>query len=664
MAEGRELSSLFVSVVAKGMEQVNGQINKLKGSVAEASKKPLEIKAKGAGLDKAAADAKKGQQGKGGKDDPPAQKGEGPEKKQSAFMTISKGIGSGIAAAAGVAMSAMEKLGDAINAIGPIAEQAFSFASSSITGFIKAADPVGFDQLQGVISQISVQVGTIFLPLLDEARAMMERVLDVVRRLTPEQKDQIVQWVKIAGAIALGLIILPKVVTAINMVSAAVQAFGVESSIATGGITALIGILAAAVGAFAIFGGQTDEGQSAFQSLTEAVKPLIDAFKDVGTALMDAFKGVLPALIELGKATIQALTPILALVAEVVKALGTVLADALQRLLPIITKVMGIFAEALGKIAEALMPLIGAVAQVFGTIVKIIASVLEKLLPVFQLLVATITKLIGMLVPIVTQVVETIGRILEALAPVIEFVVGVVANAASVVLNLFGSLLDGLSPIINMITDLIGDIGEVFAGVVDSISPLFDMVMEQVEGLGGIFEGVFEGIKVVLDWIRPVFEAVFGAIRFAILAVGKALVYVGTLLRELIKGNFNSAISTANQAVTDFENKIEEKRAERENRRARLKEGKGSGIGGSLGDEDDTKAPKGRHAPMAQQKVELVGISELWKKAQSAAVETPEQKAAQERLRAQQQALEEQKKTNKLLEKIEEKESGGGSWGP
>src|SRR5207253_8192279 len=135
---------------------------------------------------------------------------------------------------------------------------------------------------------LTVQIGSIFIPVIDAAKAQLQAILGWFRGLTTEQKANILQWAKIGLAIAGVLSLIPVIIIGIQAVGATLAIFGAELGFATGGITVLLGLLALLPLALGAVGLAADSSGTLWGGLT-------DAFAAVGNALSDLWTAATPS---------------------------------------------------------------------------------------------------------------------------------------------------------------------------------------------------------------------------------------------------------------------------------------------------------------------------------------------------------------------------------
>ncbi len=535
------------------------------------------------------------------------------------------------------ALVSFNAMADAMNKVGAVAQRAFVGGAAAIGGFIRAADPVGVDKLSGTIGQIAVQLGSIFIPILDKVRAGLDKVLAFLRQLNNAQKDQIVRWTMLAGAVALSLAVLPKVIGLIQGAAIAIKVLGIATGLASGGLLPILATLAAVAAGFALFNASTEQGTGVLGTMMEKVKPLADALMSFGKEAAVAFAPALQVLLEVGNIILD------------------VVVVAFKKLGPIVLQVAKVVIAAVSSILKAARPIFISLGAVLKTVITVATNLAKALQPVFESLVSAIVESFQGLAPIISGVVNIIDGILTALIPIVTIVADGISVVITSIIKTFQLLVAIFAPGFKVLADLVVNVADIFASAWESIFGEFESfggVFEKISNtIVGFFDMMIEGVKM----LQPVFSTVFGFIKNIVMGVAKAMLYVAALAKEIARGNFTGAFSAANKAVKDFEERVNEREKKREKKvNDDLEVGHVGGVDWSK----PLKKEEGRHTPLAQQKVELVGFSELWRRAQQATVESPEQKMQQERLRLGEDQLKATKDQTEILKQIRDEEVG------
>lgn len=366
-----------------------------------------------------------------------------------------------------------EKLQATLQNASKIAAAGFLAGTAAITGFISAADPAGFTRFQGTLAALTVQIGSIFLPLLDKVQAVLDRVLNYFRSLSAEQKQNILRWVEIAGAIAIGVVVFGKIVAAINMASAAMAAFGVETGIASGGITTVLGVIATLLTAMGVFALTTDTGSDALKEFRDALKPIADALKEVADIVLG------------------------------------VLTDAFEQIKPLLLTLVKDWADNFKQLVEQFKPLLQTWAGNFATAVQLVIDIFQAVLPMIQAGMKMWAAVAGVVMPVLNAYMTVYGEILKALAPVILMAVKAVSGFYTILYALVTKVLSAYKPVIEGIMAVVGEFAKLWQEVVNTVMPLFealqDVLMEVaqafMEAFGDVVVGVVKGMLEVVKWV-------------------------------------------------------------------------------------------------------------------------------------------------------------------
>ncbi len=429
--------------------------------------------------------------------------------------------------------TSLRRLSRAFSSIGMYAHIGFGMATAAITKFVTTADPERFEDFKGVWAQISVQIGSIFIPILEKVNQTLNKVLNWFRQLTQEQKANILRWVQI-GVLALGGIsAFLLAAAAITKITYAVQVLTTSLGIASGGILPIIGLLAGlAVAMLTVDGafGNASEGASGIGSIFNSLKPILESLQSLFTTVMD-----------------------------------------------------------------------------------IVGEAVLKLLPVFQ-------------------------GLIETIAPIISGIVSIVS-----------SLLVGLKPIFTFVIELIASVGDWFSIIFAQIGAYVDALADSFQNLVPLFQGVCSFLVAILSPVAKAFDIVFGGIKIAIDLVIRSIIFLGTLLANIAKGNFLTAYSKAKDAVAEYDKKVKESEDKATKRKEdRQKVGK-EPIYNSASQQGQSFAPK-----QQEYKVSFTDVLGVFKQAQESAGTkiTAEEKASEERDRIASgidKLNDNQKKTNELL---------------
>jgi phage-related protein len=211
--------------------------------------------------------------------------------------------------------------------------------------------------------------------------------------------------------------------------------------------------------------------------------------------------------------------------------------------------------------------------------------------------------------------------VFERISPIVERIVGVVGAIVEPVISIFMRGLDALEPVINGVIDIFGEV----AGLAGEILvPVFHLLGTVIEGALALLQPIFQAFglsmtsvsQVIRDYVRPAFHAIGQAIEAVVTAMKNSVNSLIDVMNGLIRW-YNSSIFTApSRLVTG---NISEVRRVGEQTGA-LRSGR-------------TLPPQDHHGDV-RQAVQLIGIAELWKKAQTSQVDDPQTRIAREQLAA------------------------------
>lgn len=157
------------------------------------------------------------------------------------------------AATLGEGVDKLNKLRGSVEQVATRAAVAFATATTSIMAFTAQASPDAINTFTGSLQLVSMQIGQGFIPYIKEASRWIQDVYKWFGSLSQEQKENAARWV-LWGVAAAGIImILPKVITLVGGLIAAVKALGVALSFLAAhpviAALAALGVAVTAVGA-------------------------------------------------------------------------------------------------------------------------------------------------------------------------------------------------------------------------------------------------------------------------------------------------------------------------------------------------------------------------------------------------------------------------------
>lgn len=264
----------------------------------------------------------------------------------------------------------LQRVSGALLSIGAIGGGVLGSVTAAFYKFASAADPTGWNELQATIAKLSVQIGFIFIPILDKVSNALKSVLDWFRNLTDGQRASIEKWIEIvgiAGAVVLVLgtagSALVKAAAVVKILGTAIQWLGVQTAIATGGILPIIGAIAGVIAAAAGIGAATGQF-GRLEALGQSLAALFAKLKPIVTGLFDAVAGVASG--------------ILAVAAPVLEFLGSVPSYIYAILAAVFLLYNGIASGGVGGLVATLVGvviLVGQIRDVMGEIPGAIAAI-------------------------------------------------------------------------------------------------------------------------------------------------------------------------------------------------------------------------------------------------------------------------------------------------
>lgn len=249
-----------------------------------------------------------------------------------------------------------------------------------------------------------------------------------------------------------------------------------------------------------------------FTQFLEAVFPiLMDLAETIVPIIMDLLQQLMPVITEL----LVTLAPI---IAQLLEELLPPLVEIIEMILPPIMNIISAFIPLLTTIFELLSPIISVILELVGTLLDSLLTALEPVLTnlfsvlndALQPLIPIVTQLAGILGetlgPIFEQLGPIIGQIFEALTPIIQIFMELISNILPVLMPLIEFLAELFSGVLGdalgFISDLLGNLTEVFEGVLTFIEGVFSGNWEQAwDGIVQVFKGIFNNIPAVVEFV-------------------------------------------------------------------------------------------------------------------------------------------------------------------
>lgn len=612
MADQR-IGAAFVEVATKGLAKVQSDLNFIKGKLTEAS---------GAGKQL---------------DDATKKSGESAQAATKSFQGL-----------AGV-----------VNSIGAIATKSFFGGIAAISGFVRMADPRGFENLEVALAKLGIQLGRFFVPLLREATEWIERLAGWFKGLSDSQRESVLLFTKIALGIALVLMIIPKLLAAFQLVSMAIAALGAETAIASGGLTVLLGVLAAAIPALlALFGATSGAGglSGIFEKIGPAIQQLVDVFKNAFGQIVQVVTQVLDKLLPV-------VTTVIGVIAQVVGGLVNAFMKGIQPIIPIVLTIV----DQVGQIFGMLAPLFGKLVETVGPILEKIIGVYARLYAAFY---GVFSKILGAVMQILPPIIDVISSLFEVvgsvLTPVLDLISEQVKAVVDSMLPIIEGLLSALVPVINTIV-------EVFKTLVEVAKPLIEAYMEVWKLVQELIIPVFQVLASIIAAAVTAVAAMFKALAEVLIPVIRFIAGILTPVVKALADGIISAVGAIKRVINgliDFMNGFIEWYNDQDLLPGKLtkinrigEDGGAGGAGDYGGDDDKKKDDKGKKkedgdkfrgeakVPPAQ----LVGIAEAWKKVQTSQQDDVASRLARE-------TLEESKGIRRAVEGIDKKTKPVDPW--
>lgn len=503
--------------------------------------------------------------------------------------------------------------------LGKISERAFAIGTASILGFVRAADPYRFDRLTGTFEAIAVQIGSIFLPVLERAVRSLQIVLDAFRSLTPAQKDNIERWVETGLAVALAGSLFARLAPVLSLVATGVRLVGAAIGIASGGIVPLLGLLASLLVGWLAFREGSDragEGAGFLEKAFSALQVVVEYLQAAWNALLTG----LSAFWERAGPTIVATA----------QAIWTGLVDLWERVQPVFVALW----EAVGVVATAFVDMV------------------EAVLPTLRELWAAVSEFIG-------RVYGVFVNLVSAVVPVITRLIGYLVSGFQLVRAVFSAVWNALQPVFSLIADLIGIVGDAFVWLGGIFKDVFASMADWLDYLKPAFDFVVNAMITAVQLLGRVMRTVFEAMRLAVLQAVRDMIYMGTLASEISRGNVFGASAVADAAASEFDARLSRRAKERAAAANRERAGEtGTPAPTEKKATGTPSGPTGDHTPSANPKLEFTGLIDAWRRAQQATQR--ENSAEAERLRLAQRTADSTAEGTTWLRRLYEVWTGSG----
>lgn len=377
-----------------------------------------------------------------------------------------------------------KKLGDSLLTIGSASSRGFAVATGGIAGFLKAADPVRFTVFTQKLEILGIYIGLTFIPLLQSAIDWLDRLIGFFKGLTDEQREQILHWTKVGLAVlaagtALGTValVLPKIIGLIKALAVAVSILTSST-----GVGLVLALAAAAFGVFQLlkatgkldpllaslekaFGGFTEAVASVFGKLAAVVAPLLETVVGVASDLFSRLVEAVVPVVEQVVATVgEMLSQLLPVVVPFLKALGKLLASLIPPLVQIGAAVLKLYVLWYGTLFKLFLALVQAVLPALVRIIQAVTRVVEALTPV-------VTELVEVFAEVATLVADLAGEVLTVLADILAEIVGILADLFVAFWDAFGDdIIATIRLVADVIKEVLGYVKELIVGLKEAVS--------------------------------------------------------------------------------------------------------------------------------------------------------------------------------------------------
>lgn len=284
-----------------------------------------------------------------------------------------------------------------------------------------------------------------------------------------------------------------------------------------------------------LFGELAKAGASAVNTLGSIlggigsfVAKLMPTIQPLASALTSALGGALTAvgnaLLPVIGALSEALPPILAqlepVVAELAGELGGLLAGAVQALAPLLPPVI----TAIGGIVHAIAPLIPQIVQAAMVVGQQLALALASILPVAVQLVVALLPLVPSLLQLVAAASRLIPPLVQLDAAVLPAVIdwlGLLATAASKVIDVVAKLVDAAADSLSSVADKFSDMAKsateslkAAVGELESFASSIGGLPSRIASIAvGMFDGIKHAAQDAINWVKQQFENLLDYIK-------------------------------------------------------------------------------------------------------------------------------------------------------
>lgn len=520
----------------------------------------------------------------------------------------------------------VKKLNSSLSTIGNASAKGFTLATGGIMGFLKAADPVRFMVFTQKLEILSIYIGLTFIPILDDAIVCINKLINIFANLSDEQREQILHWTKVGLAIMAAGTALAAILGGISKAIPLIQALGVAIRLLMGS-TGIGLVVALAAAAFAIY--ELLKATGKLDPFIERITKLFEKF------MVTALEPLMPVLDILATVFVEAINEILPAVTE----LATTFVDMVKQILPVLTEFAITGGKLIAQLGKEYANFIKDVAPQFMEFGKNIATILILLAKNFIMLLPALVQLAAAFQKIYMIYYATLAKVFLALMEAITAVFPSLIEVINKLVPVFVELANAAAELAPMIAEIIGLIvkmgGDALAQLIKAAAELFTVLWK------AFGPGMIDGIRLVVQVAKQCLEMIARIVEKA-----KELVDIANQLNPFSdsepsrsdsgKGDNSKERSSdgGTQGDRDWGPRWTRIGGKKEKEIDWVKVAQ-SAVKGATGNNEKNN----KFAPMAGMgKVEIMGVEEAFKRAQTAAGYDPSKMADLERKKLQQQS--------------------------
>lgn len=393
----------------------------------------------------------------------------------------------------------------AANALIQNSGQRWDELSESIDGAAGSAKKMADTQLDNLEGQLTIlkssleglaiAFGSLIMPLVKQATAFIQKIIDYLNGLDEAQKEQIIKIAAIVAAIGPALLVMGKVMSMISGIGKAIAALFSPA-------TAIIAVIAALVAAFIYLWNTNEDFRKSIIETWEKIKATFQSFCDKFVEKINSLGFEFENMTEVLKAAWDWLCSVLAPVFEgVFKIVGDVIEGFLNAVLDIVDIIIAIIN---GDWSAAWEGLKNLVKDVWDAIVNALNDFLGIFGTSIEELWNDITEFFAGIWNSITEFFAGIWN------SIVEFFTGIVTwideNLIQPVAQFFTDLWEGIKSIFETVADWVNEnvvepIKAFFAPLVEWFTALFTSIWNFIasvfEVIAGLAKGCWEIIKAV-----------------------------------------------------------------------------------------------------------------------------------------------------------------------